>query len=116
VQALATDKPPAHFPIFPYPTCSLPRYAIHASNFHARSRAMTTTAYRVTDEALSLPVDARLSLVEKLLTSLNPVIDDEHERLWAEEAERRIAQLNEGKAKLVPGDEVFAKLRAKYAK
>jgi putative addiction module component (TIGR02574 family) len=77
---------------------------------------MTTAVDRVTEEALSLPVDARLSLVEKLLSSLNPTVGDDYERLWATEAERRIAQLDEGKAKLVPGDEVFAKLRAKYAK
>jgi putative addiction module component (TIGR02574 family) len=77
---------------------------------------MTTAADRLTDEALSLPVDARLSLVDKLLSSLNPSVGHEHERLWADEAERRITQLDEGQAKLVPGEEVFTKLRAKYAK
>lgn len=77
---------------------------------------MTTLAERVTEQALSLPVDARLSLVEKLLGSLNPSIDGEHDRLWAEEAEKRVEQLDEGKAKLTAGDEVFAKLRAKYTR
>ena len=77
---------------------------------------MTTTNDRVIDEALSLPSNVRLSLVERLLTSLNLPIDKEINRLWAEEAERRVSQIEEGKAKLVPGEEVFAKIRAKHEK
>jgi len=77
---------------------------------------MPTTNDRVIDEALSLPSNDRLSLVEKLLTSLNLPIDEEINRLWAEEAERRVSQIDEGKAKLVPGEEVFAKIRAKHGK
>jgi len=77
---------------------------------------MPTTNDRVIDEALSLPSNVRLSLVEKLLTSLNLPIDEEINRLWAEEAERRVSQIEEGKAKLVPGEEVFAKIRAKHRK
>jgi putative addiction module component (TIGR02574 family) len=77
---------------------------------------MPTTNDRVIDEALSLPSNVRLSLVEKLLTSLNLPIDEEINRIWAEEAERRVSQIDEGKAKLVPGEEVFAKIRAKHGK
>ena len=77
---------------------------------------MATTNDRVFEEALSLPADVRLSLVEKLLTSLNLPIDEEVERLWAEEAERRVAQIEEGKVKLVPGKEVFNKIQAKHGK
>jgi putative addiction module component (TIGR02574 family) len=77
---------------------------------------MATTNDRVIEEALSLPADVRISLVEKLLTSLNLPIDEEIARLWAEEAEGRVSQIEEGKAKLVPGEEVFAKIRAKHGK
>jgi len=77
---------------------------------------MATTNDRVVEEALSLPADVRLSLVEKLLTSLNLPIDEEIGRLWAEEAERRVSQIEEGKIKLVPGEEVFARIRAKHGK
>jgi putative addiction module component (TIGR02574 family) len=77
---------------------------------------MTTTNDRVIDEALSLPSNVRLNLVEKLLTNLNLPIDEEINRLWAEEAERRVSQIDEDKAKLVPGEEVFAKIRAKHGK
>jgi putative addiction module component (TIGR02574 family) len=55
----------------------------------------------------------RLNLVEKLLISLNLPINGEIDRLWAEEAERRVSQIEEGKVKLIPGEEVFAKIRAK---
>ena len=75
---------------------------------------MISTNGRVIEEALSLPADVRIILVEKLLTSLNFPVDEETNRLWAEEAERRVSQIEEGKAKLVPGDEVFARILAKH--
>jgi len=77
---------------------------------------MATTTDRVIEDALSPPADVRLSLVEKLLTSLNLPIDEEIDRLWAKEAELRVSQIEEGTAKLVPGEEVFAKIRTKYGK
>ena len=77
---------------------------------------METTDDRIFEEALSLPADSRLSLIEKLLTSLNLPIDKEIDRLWAEEAERRISQLENGEVKMIPGEEVFAKIRAKHEK
>ena len=77
---------------------------------------MAAIADRVTDEALSLPVDIRLNLVEKLLTSLNLPITKDIDLLWAEEAERRISQIEAGEARLVPGEDVFSKIRKKYGK
>jgi len=77
---------------------------------------MSTPSERVVEEALSLPVEARLSLVETLLTSLNLPVSEEIDRLWAEEAERRVSQIEAGEAKLIPGEEVFAKIRVKYEK
>lgn len=75
---------------------------------------MTTPTPTLFNDALALPVELRLALVDALLTSLNPPVEDEAERLWAEEAERRIEQIESGQAKLVPGDEAFARLRSKY--
>ncbi|MBI2192220.1 MAG: addiction module protein [Planctomycetes bacterium] len=77
---------------------------------------MGTVTDRVTEEALSLPADARLGLVEKLLSSLNLPIDEEIDRQWAEEAERRVAQVEAGEAKLIPGEEVFSKIRSRYGR
>ena len=77
---------------------------------------MTTMPDRVIEEALSLPADIRMNLVEKLITGLNLPIDEDIDRLWAEEAERRISQIEAGEVSLVPGEEVFSKIRAKYGK
>ena len=61
-----------------------------------------------------MPADARMSLVEKLLASLNLPTHAEIDRLWAEEAERRVSQIDRGDVELISGDEVFAKIRRKY--
>ncbi len=75
---------------------------------------MPAVAKKVFDEALSLPAEARVSLVEKLLISLNLPTQPEIDRLWAEEAERRIAEIDKHEATLVPGRKVFSKIRKKY--
>lgn len=75
---------------------------------------MTVVADKVFNEALSLPSDARMNLVEKLLTSLNLPTQADIDHLWAEEAERRVFQIEKGDAALISGDEVFAKIRRKY--
>jgi hypothetical protein len=55
-----------------------------------------------------------MSLVEKLLVSLNLPTQPEIDRLWAEEAERRITQIDKREMKLVPGMKVFSNIRKKY--
>ena len=61
-----------------------------------------------------LPADERANLVERLLQSLNLPTEAEINRLWAEEAERRVSQLESGNVDLIPGEQVFARIRAKY--
>ena len=75
---------------------------------------MSVIANKVVEEALSLPSDERVSLVEKLLTSLNLPIQAEIDQMWMEEAERRVSQIERGDVELIPGDEVFAKIRRKH--
>ena len=75
---------------------------------------MPVLAKKVVDEALSLPAEARMSLVETLLASLNLPTQPEIDRLWAEEAERRISQIDKREMKLVPGKKVFSNIRKKY--
>ena len=75
---------------------------------------MAVVSEKVFYEALSLPSDARMSLVEKLLASLNLPTHAEIDRLWAEEAERRLSQIDRGDVELISGDEVFAKIHRKY--
>ncbi|NCC51204.1 MAG: addiction module antitoxin RelB [Spartobacteria bacterium] len=76
---------------------------------------MPTVADKVYDEALSLPADTRIGLVERLLSSLNLPTRKEIDDLWAQEAERRLTQIDNGEVKLIPGEEVFENIRKKYA-
>lgn len=66
-------------------------------------------------EAISLPLDIRLQLVERLLNSLHPT-DKEIDALWASEAERRVNEIESGKVKPIPGDQVFRKISERLMK
>jgi len=48
--------------------------------------------------ALSLKLDDRAALAEKLLASLDELDEEEADRLWAEEAQRRLKDYREGRA------------------
>ncbi|MCC6140153.1 MAG: addiction module protein [Nitrospira sp.] len=61
------------------------------------------------DEAISLPIEIRTKLIEKLLRSLNPSQKDV-DKLWAREAEKRVEEIKSGKVKTIPGDKVFKKI------
>jgi len=76
---------------------------------------MPTATDKVVDEALELPAEARIGLVDRILVSLNLPTQPDIDRLWAEEAERRVAEIDRGDVELIPGEEVFAKIRRKYA-
>lgn len=76
---------------------------------------MPNAVDKVSDEALALPADARIALVDRLLESLNLPAQPEIEHLWAEEAERRAAEMERGEVVPVPGGEVFSEIRRKHA-
>lgn len=62
-------------------------------------------------EVLSLSAPQRSRLLDKLIASLDA--DFEWEEAWAQEADRREADIAAGKAAWVPGDEAIARIRAK---
>ena len=67
-------------------------------------------------EALELPLQDRAQLVQRLIASLDQdAVDDpaEVERAWEEEIRRRLAELESGRAELIPADQVFAELRSR---
>jgi putative addiction module component (TIGR02574 family) len=74
---------------------------------------MSDAENKVFEEALSLPSDERIGLIHELLMSLNLPIQPEIDRLWAEEAERRVSQIEQGDVELIPGDKVFERIRRK---
>jgi putative addiction module component (TIGR02574 family) len=69
-----------------------------------------STTDELIDEAKSLPVELRAKLVDELLKSLNS-FHAEIDELWRVEAERRVDEIETGKVKVIPGEEVFDKLR-----
>lgn len=65
-------------------------------------------------EALKLPTESRAELSHRLTQSLNEerAPDPEHERFWREEIERRCREIDEGRAELIPAEEVFQRAHA----
>ena len=77
---------------------------------------MTTVTEKLADQILSLPCEDRVYLVDRLLQSLNAPSREEIDRLWAEEADRRIDELDSGKVQAIPGEQVFAEIRERIHK
>jgi putative addiction module component (TIGR02574 family) len=68
------------------------------------------------NEALKLSLEHRAELARELLQNLDPaqdnVSEEQYERLWLEEVERRIAAVDRGEMKTYSREEVFARLKA----
>ena len=64
-------------------------------------------------EALQLPPAERALLVQALVASLDE--DTAVEEAWAAEVKRRLAQIESGEVRMIPGDVALAQVRAKYA-
>ena len=77
---------------------------------------MTELNEKLLQEVLSLPSHLRTKLIDKLIESLNIPIQKEIDELWAEEAEKRISDINSGKVKSIPGEEVFEEIRSRFKK
>ena len=73
------------------------------------------TNEQVESEALKLNPQARAELAEKLLRSLEELSEEEIQRLWAEEAVRRDAELDAGKASMRDAEDVFKDARARIS-
>ena len=63
----------------------------------------------VLNNALSLDVHERAALAQKLLASLEDLTEEETDRLWTEEANRRLEAYREGRATAAAADDVAAK-------
>jgi len=56
-------------------------------------------------ETLKLPMEARAALAGSLLDSLDDMIDEDAEAAWDVEIARRVREIDEGRAELVPWTE-----------
>lgn len=69
---------------------------------------------KVREEALHLPLEDRSRLASRLLESLDD--DDDVSPEWLEEIRRRVKEMKDGTAIMIPHDEVMANVLAKLAK
>ena len=73
------------------------------------------TAEELIDQAASLPLEERASIIDSLLKTINPM-DDVIDRKWLEIAKRRLQELRAGVVKPIPGEEIFQKVKARFSK
>jgi len=75
---------------------------------------MSTQLERLALELLGLPASSRALLAKKLIESLDESESPDPEALWIEVAQRRAAELAEGKVQGIPAEEVFRKLDEEF--
>ena len=64
--------------------------------------------------AMTLSADEREKMAEHLMASLEGEDQETIDKLWAEEAERRHKEIEDGIVKPIPGEEVMNRLRSRY--
>ncbi len=74
---------------------------------------MTQDANELLRKALTLPEEDRAALAGSLIDSLETTMDEAVEAAWADEVARRLEDLDSGKAKTVPWDEVRRRISRK---
>jgi putative addiction module component (TIGR02574 family) len=75
---------------------------------------MATINENLLRDVLSLPVDQRAALIEKLIESLNLPTSPEIDAMWVEEIERRAEEVDNGTVELVDGEKVFDDIRRRF--
>lgn len=75
---------------------------------------MNASAAQLTEEALHLPEDQRITLAHKLLSSVEPPETSYVEAAWNSEIQQRLSGFQQGMIKTVPAHEVFAELDARF--
>ena len=65
----------------------------------------------IKEKASQLPEAERAELALSLIESLDGPADASVDEAWQLEIERRVGQIERGEVQLIPGDEVFARLR-----
>ena len=72
---------------------------------------MTDLVAELSERARSLAPEDRARLAEELLATLEGDQEPEVDAAWDEEIRKRIAEIESGTVKLLPADEVLARVR-----
>jgi len=76
---------------------------------------MSKQLEEITRAAMQLDLEERALLAGTLLRSVDPPSESEIERLWLDEAQRRLQAYREGKAKGIPAEQVFNRVIAEIS-
>lgn len=68
---------------------------------------MSTNSEQILQQALSLPVEERAKLIDRLLETFDTPPDPVLDQLWANEAHDRLDAYDRGELEAVNADEVF---------
>lgn len=74
---------------------------------------VTQEADKLLKQALTLPAEDRAALAGSLIDSLDSEVDESADEAWSNEISRRIEDLDSGRAKTVPWEEVRRRISAK---
>jgi putative addiction module component (TIGR02574 family) len=74
---------------------------------------MSTTVAEIEAKVRALSPDEKADLIRSLIAELDGPPDADGQAAWLEEAQRRHREIVEGKVPPVPGERVFANLRAR---
>jgi hypothetical protein len=69
------------------------------------------TADQIVEETAQWPLDAVADLLDRIALAKHGGMNPARADAWAEVASRRCAELDSGKAELIPGDVVSARIR-----
>ena len=77
---------------------------------------VSTAVAEIEAKIRELSLEDKADLVRSLIAELDGPADADVERAWLEEAKRRHQEVVEGKVQAVPGERMFANLRARLKK
>jgi len=72
---------------------------------------MDLSLEELSKQVMRLPRETRAILADRIAESLSSADLDEIQRLWAKEATRRLEEIESGKVKAIPGEDVLAEIR-----
>lgn len=75
---------------------------------------MSTVAQKILSEIKQLSEEERDALIEQILIEQHSPNDEDVEKEWEKEIERRVAEVDRGEVELVPWEIVRERARKKY--
>ena len=73
---------------------------------------MSAAAKEIVEAALKLDPKSRAEVAQEIIESLEDSNYGELSPAWEEELDRRVREIEEGRAVLIPGEQVFAEIEA----